>query len=434
MISVQNHQQPLSGNKVRNNIIRGTFSALCLGAILAVSSCSPKTTGGVLRNPDVYGGKTRPETGKTTPEEGKKETGKNNENVKAADQSTNIALLLPFQLNLVSGNNVVEADVKRSALALDFYQGFQIGVNEATKKAGAYTVKVLDSEDSEMKNLSLAASKDVETASLIVGPIYPKEIRSFSKGNKNKKVLQVNPLAATMPTEFNIGNLVSITPPIRIHMRAIAKEVVDNYREGDVIVVFDAKDNDHRQFIGGFDEEVKKLNPNAKIVHAATIWSLGQALPDLNTALVVCGTTEKTQLRALVAGLDEKVGEGYAVRLFGHPNWSKVNFGSYDNFYRMDPTITSESHLKAWSSDVQNFQRTYKNAYKVDPTDFSYKGYDAGKYFVSLLNKYGENYAEKVTEERYSGLFSDYQFNYNPQWGYVNQAVALKTYRNGSFQ
>jgi hypothetical protein len=56
MISVQSHQQPLSGNKLKN-IYRGTLAALCLGAVLTVSSCSPKTTGGVLKNPNVYGNK-----------------------------------------------------------------------------------------------------------------------------------------------------------------------------------------------------------------------------------------------------------------------------------------------------------------------------------------------------------------------------------------
>ena len=432
MISVQNHQQPLSGNKLKN-IYRGTLAALCLGAVLTVSSCSPKTTGGVLKNPNVYGNKGN-EAEKNKTEEEKKEESKKEEAVKAADQSKSIALLLPFQLNMISNQNVVEADVKRSALALDFYQGFQLGVNEAAKKPGDFNIKVMDTQDNEMKNLSIAGSKEIENASLIVGPVYPKEIRSFARGNKNTKVLQVSPLAATMPTEFNISNLVSLTPPIRIHMRTIVAEMMNRYMDGDVIIVFDARDNDHRNFIAGFDEEVKKINPNAKIVHVTSASQLQSAIPDEGTALVVSGTTERTQLRSLVNALDNKVGSGYSVRLYGHPLWSRIDFKPYDNFYRMDPTITSESHLKVWSSDVQNFQRNYKSTFKIDPSDYAYKGYDAGKYFANLLNKYGPEYAEKVVDEKYSGIFSDYQFNYNPTWGYVNQAVKVRTYRNGSFQ
>ncbi|WP_392469377.1 ABC transporter substrate-binding protein [Sphingobacterium cellulitidis] len=431
MISVQNHQQPLSGNNLKN-IYRGTLAAFCMAAVLAVSSCSPKTTGGVLKNPNVYGNTGKDAGNKTEAE--KKEDAKKEETVKAADQSKNIALLLPFQLNMIANQNVVEADVKRSALALDFYQGFQMGVNEAAKKTADFNIHVMDTQDNEMKNLSIAASKEIENASLIVGPVYPKEIRSFAKGNKNNKILQVNPLAATMPTEFNIANLVSLTPPIRIHMRAIAAEMMKRYTDSDVIIVFEARDSDHRNFIAGFDEEVKKINPAAKIVHVSSVSQLGQTIPDMGTAFVISGTTEKTQLRSLVNSLDSKVGQGYSVRLYGHPLWSKVDFRPYDNFFRMDPTISSESHLKVWSTEVQNFQRNYKSAFKIEPSDFAYKGYDAGRYFATLLNKYGSAYSEKVVDEKYSGIFSDYQFNYNPTWGYVNQAVKIRTYRNGSFQ
>ncbi len=428
MISVQNHQQPLSGNKQKQNYSRNTILAAAVTILLSVSSCTPKV--GVLRSPDVYGGAVGSDKGKEDKKDDKKV-----EDAKKADKASNsIALLLPFQLNQVAVNSLNEEDVKRSALALDFYQGFQLGMNEASKKAGEFSLKVMDSQDNEMRNVTLAASKDVEEASLIVGPIYPKEIRSFGKSHTNKNVLQVNPLAAAMPTEFNQSNLVSITPPIRIHMRAIATDIAAKYKAGDVVVVFDARDNDHRQFISGIDEELKKINPAIRIAHVASISQLGESLPDLETSFVVCGTTEKNQLRSLVTALDAKVRDGFAIKLYGHPLWDRFDFSPYSNFYRMDPTISAESHLKVWSSEVQNFQRNYKTQFKVDPSDYAYKGYDAGRYFTTILNKYGTAYADKLQNETYNGIFSNYQFRYNPQWGYVNEGVSIKTYRNGSFQ
>src|SRR5690606_27342524 len=150
MISAQNHQQQLSGNNNLKNFYRGTLAALCLGAVLAVSSCSPKTTGGVLKNPNVYG-TTGSGSGKDKPKEEDKET-KEKDSEKSGKQVSNIALLLPFQLNMIANENVVEDDVKRSALALDFYQGFQLGVNEETKTPGAYNIKVMDTQDNEMTN------------------------------------------------------------------------------------------------------------------------------------------------------------------------------------------------------------------------------------------------------------------------------------------
>src|SRR5690606_23603717 len=99
--------------------------------------------------------------------------------------------------------------------------------------------------------------------------------------------------------------------------------------------------------------------------------------------------------RSLVNSLDDQVEEGNSIRLYGHPLWSRIDFKPYDNFYRMNPTITAESHLKVWSADVQSFQKNYRATFKIDPSDYAYKGYDAGKYFANLLNKYGPEYAEK---------------------------------------
>ncbi len=403
-------------------------SAACLIGMLAAISCSPKTTG-VLRNPNHTGGNVGANQGENT---GKVEEKKDAD--KEVLKTSSIALMLPFQLDKVVGTSVVEEDVKRSALALDFYQGFQLGVNEVAKKGKGVTINVMDTEDNEMKNVSLASSKKVTEASLIVGPIYPKEIRSFAKANTNKNVLQVSPLAAMMPTEFNISNLVSLTPPIRIHMRLIAETIASKYRSGDVVIVFEARDHDHRQFIEGFDQELKTKNPAISIKHVQSVAQLGQELLDAGTSFVVCGTTEKTQLRSLVSSLDDKVSDGFMIKLFGHPLWDRIDFSPYSNFYRMDPTISSESHLRAWNTEAQSFVRNYKSQFKVEPSDYSYKGYDAGRYFSTLLNKYGADYASKLVEEKYEGLFNKYEFSYNPQWGYVNQGVKLKTYRNGSFQ
>lgn len=431
MISVQNHQQPLSGNKKIKNLMRNTASVLVLITLLVISSCSPKTRG-VLRSPDVYGGKADRDSVEKPHDEGKVEEEKPG---KSDLQSKRIALLLPFQLQMISGQDLDEEDVKRSALALDFYQGFQLGVEEESKKSGEFSIQVMDTQDDELRAVSLAATPEVEQAHLIVGPIYPREISSFGRGNNNKRVLQVNPLAASMPTEFNIPNLVSITPPIRIHLQTIVERIAEEYRDGDAIIVFDGRDNTHRQFIEGFDSEIQQyMDSTVDVIHVSSLSELDEHLQDLGTSLIVTGMTDRSQLRSLITGLDSKVADGHQIRLYGHPLWERYDFSPYKNFSRMNPTITSESRLKEWGSALQSFQREYKAAFEISPSDFSYKGYDAGRYFVKLLDKYGTDYTDKLTEEEYEGLFSNYRFRFNPEWGYVNEGVMVKIYRNGSFQ
>lgn len=396
-------------------------------ALFAVSSCTPKSTG-VLRSPDASPGT----VGRPTDPAGKEAEKEKTEAKKS--QTQNIALLLPFQLNKMSTSALSATDVQRSALALDFYQGFQLGLEEISKKAEQFSLEVVDSKDDPGQNALLARSDKISNATLIVGPVYPQEIKSFGNNFDNKNILQVNPLAATMPTEFNLPNLVSLTPPISVHMRAISGQVADNYRKDDVIIIYNANNNDHRQFINGFLSDIRERLPEGNIVSVSSTTQLNEQLSAGRTHHIVTGTTDRTQLRILLDNMNNSyVNENYTFRLYGHPLWDRLDFSSFSNFSNFNPVITSESNFRSLSSKVRNFQQKYKHRFGVDPSDHSYKGYDAGAYFGSLLLKYGEDYANHVQEEVYEGIYNTYKFNRNERWGFVNFGLSIKAYRAGSF-
>lgn len=426
MTSVLSHPQRLSGNKL----------ALGLGLLLTLGACSPKV--GVLRAPGQRGDVgANTSTNSTTTEHTGSSTNAKDAAIAAekAAAGSSIALVLPFQLNQITLESLSDKDVKRSALALDFYQGFQIGLDELAKEGARFSLNVMDSRDNDFQNSNLAKSDAVSNASLIVGPVYPKEIKAFGNNLTNKGVLQINPLAATMPSEFNLPNLVSITPPIKIHTRAIAGQAARDYNSGDVIFLFNTADSDAKQFLSGIEAEVKKVNPDATVITVSTVAEMNEQLSLTGTNLIITGTTDKYQIRSLLTNLDTKsTTEYYMFKVYGHPLWDRIDFTAYPNFSTYSPTISSESHYKNWTQSVRKFKEGYYSKYGVYPSDHSYKGYDAARYFGGLLAKYGAEYASHLTSEEYNGLFSSYKFNNNEAWGFVNNAVSVKIYKNTSFQ
>lgn len=431
--SVQNRQQLLSGNKK----LRNSSILIALALALGVSSCTPKV--GVLRSPDYKGnvGSNSSKSGETSKSPDGRETNESKaENAAKRFVGRNISLVLPFQLDQISENSLAEKDIKRSALALDYYQGFQLGLEELARKGADFNLNVLDSRDNASYSGSLALSSEVEEASLIIGPVYPQEIKAFGSNLQDKQTLQINPLAASMPTEFNLPNLVSLTPPIKAHSNAIASRVAREYSAGDVIIIFNAPDSDSKQFLNGMSTAIKQTKGNAHIISVSSIGQLNENLSSTGTNLIVTGTTDKNQLKSLLNNLINKYSENtYNFSLFGHPLWERYDFGMYTGFSNLNPTITTESNLKAWSSAVKTFKEAYYDTYGVQPSDQSYKGYDSAIYFGGLINKYGvDKLPEKLTSETYNGLFSSYKFRYNEAWGYANESVAFRTYRGGSFQ
>ncbi|MGJ1526681.1 ABC transporter substrate-binding protein [Sphingobacterium spiritivorum] len=426
MISVPNRRQRLSGNNL----------LLLAALLLAVTSCSPKTTD-VLRSPDYKGGNTGAVTEKKDKDKTTvKELSPAEQKAAAKRAMVNqIALILPFQLTSVNTSLLSENDVKRSALALDFYQGFQTGLDDLAKQGTNFTLNVLDSRDDVVRTTAIAKSDDVQYASLIVGPIYPKEIKTFGANSVNRKILQVSPLAATMPTEFNNPNLVSLTPPIRVHMREMAKEIIREYNTGDVVIVYNTGDADHKQFLTGFDTEIAGAKKKLDVRSVTSIDQLNQSLTQTGKNIIVTGTTSAVQLRALLSNLDTKSLESpYKFALFGHPTWDKFDFKAFSNVDDYSITISSSFVLSSYSSAVRKFKTTYKDTYGVEPSEYSFKGYDAAQYFGRLIAKYGKDYAAHVESEEFDGLSNSFKFQYNAAWGYVNNAVGFLVYRNGAFQ
>lgn len=418
MILVQNLLQQLSGNKGKLSV--------ALASSLVLFSCSVKQPT-VLKSPD-YSGKTEQPSDKDRDEEKEKEV---SENAVEKYAGKNIALLLPFQLNKVASDQIEEEDVKRSAMALDFYQGFQLGLEEAAGKKDNFQLRVLDSEDQEHTNAKLAISKDLEDAALVIGPVYPNEIKAFGNSSSNRSVLQVNPLAATMPREFGLPNLVSLTPSIEVHQHAMARLLHENQRLGDQIVVLNNNDSDSKQWLTRLTDMLRDDELEYREVNSANQLEDVLELSGINH--IVLGTNNRFLVSTLIQNLNEWKEKGYEFRIYGHPMWSRFDFSSLDDVDGLQVTITSESHLPRNSMAKSRFDRKYEDTFLVRPSDNSYKGYDAGKYFGELLAKHGANYPDELLERSFKGLFSSYEFDYNPEWGFSNHSVVYKVFSRGEF-
>ncbi|SEL06693.1 ABC transporter substrate-binding protein [Parapedobacter koreensis] len=416
MISVQNLRLQLNGSKYLIGIAIALF----------VMGCTPKVR--VLRG----SGSSEPPKAETPAEKDKaEETAAEAEKVDVK----NIALLLPFELDKANLHAPSAEDIKRSALALDFYQGFKLGLDELAAQGVNFKVNVLDTRDDAGENARIAKLEEVQNAALIVGPVYPKEIQVFGFNAALSDALQISPLAASMPSEFNLPNLVTITAPITAHVRALAAHIARQYQTGDVILLYNTQDAASRQFLSPLKVEIQRVKKNAKVVEVQDEESLESSIHLSGKNLVVLGTANKYQISPVLAHLHKLQDElSYRINLFGHPNWSKLAFEENDGLQAFQTAITTSYYINAQEPDVRKFDQLYRQEFGIVPTEFAYKGYDAARYFGGLLAKYGAGYKEHIVQEEYAGLHNAFKFEYNPSWGYVNNAIAILQYRGGNFQ
>src|SRR5690606_28380394 len=89
---------------------------------------------------------------------------------------------------------------------------------------------------------------------------------------------------------------------------------------------------------------------------------------------------------------------GVKIEVFGHPNWAKASFDNF-NLQMLEAKITTSHYVNSNKSNVRAFVRKYREAFKVEPSEYAYKGFDTGYFFGYLLGKYGTDYPNQIISE-----------------------------------
>src|SRR5690606_5614980 len=187
------------------------------------------------------------------------------------------------------------------------------------------------------------------------------------------KVLRISPLAATMPSEFNLSNLVSITSPIITHVNALAQRFVKLYRKGDVILLYESDDAVSRQFLPVLQSEIQLINKDILVYIVDSEEKLLERARLDGNNFVVIGSTNKYRLATLFTQLQQlQEMSGHRVQLFGHPNWAKMNFSNHAAVLEsLQTEISSSYYVDPRLTAVRDFNEQYKEEFNIAPSEYA---------------------------------------------------------------
>jgi hypothetical protein len=430
MISVRNHRLLLNGNEGEQRVKskeQGPGSALkAMGGlrwvqvlfILAfLSACSPKRAPVPQGNPPVV--VEPPKEIPLPPAPPKK-------------RESSMALVLPFELDKISTRGIQQRDITRSALAVDFYQGFKMALDSLAKQGYDFKLQVLDSRDNASRATSLAKSLQVQSSDIVIGPVFPEEIGPFGTAADLKEKLQVSPLAAGMPNQFNNSKLVTLNNPIDQHAQKLADFINRHYPPGsaNIFIVNPRKTEDER-FAGFVRRYLSSLSRSqlayTEMLNTSDIeGKLSRTKPNV----VIVTTPEKDVITGIINKLYQLNQSSYKIEVFGHPGWVKLQSLDANKLQRLNTRVTSSYFINYKSPQVTHFISSYKSKYHLEPSEFAYHGFDTGYLFGSLLAKYGKDYARHLQDMKFDGLHNDSKFSYIAGSGYVNNNLMMLRYRN----
>lgn len=415
MTSVPNHQPPLSGNKW-----------LFVFIALIAAACSPK-----LRPAPQPSVKTRIEK-PTIPQE----KPARNPVVKPSgpDAKTSvISLVLPLGLpKAAAGQKYSAADLKKANMSVEYYQGFKLALDSLTGTGANYKLQIFDTKDDAAQAHSLAYNPQLRSGDLIIGPVFPEDIKTFTSVLTAPRKPIVSPLSPASPLTFKNQNLVTMTPPLEYHAKGAASFVVNKLRPKKVFILASGF-SDEKLYTSPFKRTVDSLSKR-KVPVVTTVITRGNLTPLLaqlsptDQNIFVVPSTKQAFLLVIMHSLDT-LSKKFPVTVIGHPNWEKYSFLKASQLQRLHTYITSSDKVNYKSGQTNMFLRSYRRAYHAEPSDFAIKGFDQGMYFGELLTRDDDSF-QKPEQTDYTGIHNSFHFVKRPGLGWVNTHVDVLRYEN----
>ncbi|MBE7176309.1 MAG: hypothetical protein INR69_07910 [Mucilaginibacter polytrichastri] len=422
MISVQNRQPRSSGSKL-----------LWLSLLIAVgAACSPKTR--VMK--PVY---ERGEKGSTEKTEAKKADEKpEKSNKPAASRWTSdkpgISLILPFGTDRINREQPAAADLSKADLAIQFYQGFRLGLDSVASVTGQdIRLRIFDSGDDYNKLLSLSRNAGLRTSDLIVGPIFPSGIKNFASFSGSVRRPVLSPLSASPPSEFSNPYLISFTVPLEVHAREAAVFTLKKLKPAQIFIIRSPL-SEELKYTKPFRQMIDSLS-NGKVpvtemlIKNGDITALQAKMSTRGNSVFVIPSTSKFFIDATLKGID-KIAHRYPVAVIGHPLWEKVSGLNMALLTRLNTRITTASRINYRSPEVVSFVRAYRSRFQTEPNEYAFKGFETANYFGRLISEEGGDFAETLSKNPAKGLSNNLEWALTPAAGWVNEHVFILRYDN----
>src|SRR5471030_347530 len=241
MISVPKRLPPSNGNKWFIFLLIGLIAAACSPKLRPVAVQPPKKE---IEKPSAH---IAPENKPVKP---------------LAPKVSTIALILPFGLNhLAPGASYTTISLKEADIAVGYYRGFKLALDSLAGLGYNFKLMVYDSRDEKATSHSLAMNPAIRSSSLVVGPVFPDDIKSFTANYTNPRQPIVSPLSPAPPGTFKNPALVTITPPLEYYAWATARYSNNKIKPQKVFILRSGY-SDELEYIGPFKKAIDSLSHN----------------------------------------------------------------------------------------------------------------------------------------------------------------------------
>lgn len=368
------------------------------------------------------------------------------EKTKGLKDTYNVVYLLPLflsdTLEMVGEGELEESlkpkkteKIKEEALnGIEFFQGTKLALDSLQKNGVRVNIYVFDTEGegSESKIRQLFSKPEVKNADLIIGPFYQKLFATAQKYCEAYQIPIVSPV--TRNSELLKNNPLSgkVTIPEKAEIQEMSRYISSRYCKNNVLVIHKGREDELRK-AKWFKSAYKcdSLHQYSEINYKGATWdSLAHSLSRIDTNIVVVLSDDQAFVTSFFITLDKRK-EDFPMTVFGTGSWFDFENIETDYYHDLRLHLPVENNIDFEDTLVVDFVKKYRDAYKNEPTFFSFQGFDLTYYFISAMNRMGVGYFDMLQFYRWQGFQSGFAFERNIAGeGLENQAVYIVKYQD----
>ncbi len=398
-----------------------------------------------------------------------------------------VAVTLPFMYESVQNPQTVI----KNALIFDLYQGMKQAQKELKEKGIKLNFFPYDTKKDGEVTYELLKKNKLDSADVIIGPLYPEPNKYISQFSYENKILMINPLSANEEIIKTNPYSYLFKPSYETQGREAAKYGAKKFASNKNIFVLYETDRD-RLIAEAYRKNIEKdsfqvvyfghlSGEGAQRIQASFIEeyeiSLGMNLTQykLDSLTSIPGKIIKTRRltdeetnQIVMDNQGEEIIETYETKyvipldsighifvasssnflannfismaevrndsmgIIGYGNWLDFSLASYSQFERLKINFLNPFYFDINSKEYKKFEKRFIQKTGMNPTKHSVYGYELIMHLGHLMQQYGKNFQIKLSKGQFQLGFIMEGIQYGIHRD--NQIVPITTLKNLTLQ
>lgn len=347
-----------------------------------------------------------------------------------------VALVLPFLYDQLS----TEQRRQGNQFVIDLYQGIRLAVDDLREENISIELQAYDSKRDADHTSRILNSEKMQTADLIIGPLFPETSPLVSRFAFDNKIYNFNPLSSNSAIIENNEFAFLSYPALERQARKAADFITEERDEQFATIFYGTSRQDSTLAYSYRDQFLSKPNRRVMLMRGFTSAGATEMMNILEKRDSTLTDSTQRLSHVFVASKDPVMitnamsavlAINDSITLVGMRDLTDIRNVSLNQLedleiYWIDPDFVPEENQRS----LERFRNRYADRYFAVPTRFALKGYDLMYFIGRQLHENGIYFQKRFNEPTVypSTFFSGYNY-YKSNDNRVVPVVKMEDYR-----